>query len=123
MNIDVPFHKYTPFWNKYRPAILKMMQAELNDVQQYQFMKHELDDLGKRPKGGFDFQMVISASKVVNNISNSDIAKDLLNVLQLSQTGSALLATHRYEIALDKKLTLRISRQSINQNTSVQAEQ
>jgi hypothetical protein len=35
-------------------------------------------------------------------------------MLQLSQTGSALIATNRYEITLDKKQTLRISRQSLS---------
>lgn len=120
MNIDVPLRRYMPFWNKYRPAILKMMQAELNVGQKYQFMNHELDSLGKKPKGGHEFRLVIAGSKAVNNIRDSEIAKDLLNVLQLSQTGSALLATNRYEIVLDKKLMLHISRQSLSTPESPQ---
>lgn len=117
--IDVQFHKYTPFWNKYRPAILKMMQGGLNDWQHYQFMKHELDSFGKKPKGGLDFHMIVSESKLVKSIRDSEIAKDLFEVLQHSQTASALLAANRYEIILDKKLALKISRQNINEPAPV----
>lgn len=115
MNIDVPLRRYVPFWNKYRPAILKMMQADLNVLQKYQFMNHELDSLGKKPKGGHEFKLVIAGAKAVNNIRDSEIAKDLLNVLQLSQTGSALMASNRYEIFLDKKLMLHINRLSMSE--------
>lgn len=49
---ETPFRRYAPFWTKYRPAVLHMMQAALNDLQQYQFMKHELSSIEKKPKGG-----------------------------------------------------------------------
>jgi len=111
---EIPFRKYASFWSKYRPAVLHMMQAALNELQQYQFMKHELSSIEKKPKGGFEFRLIISKSKAISESSNSEIASDLINMLQLSQTGSALIATNRYEITLDKKQTLRISRQSLS---------
>lgn len=102
-----------------------MMQGELDSWQEYQFMNHELDALGKRPKGGYEFRMVLVDSKPVSSIRDSEIAKDFLNVLQLSQTGSALIASNRYEIFLDKKLMLHISRQSppLSPTASLQGDQ
>lgn len=114
MNIEIPFRKYGPFWGKYRPAILKMMQSPLNEWQQYQFMKHELTAIDKKPKGGYDFHVVLSGTSNSSQVRNSEIAKDFLNMLQGSKTGSALLATNKYEIILDKQLALHISRQSLS---------
>jgi hypothetical protein len=113
MNTETSFRKYASFWNKYRPAILKMMHGAVNEVQQYQFMKHELSSIDKKPKGGFDFKLVISNGKATRETSDSEIAKDMLNMLQGSQTGSTLIAANRYEIVLDKNQTLRISRQEL----------
>lgn len=114
MNFESSFRKYAPFWSKYRPAILKMMvQANLNESQQYQFMKHELMAIEQKPKGGFNFRLVVSMNKPTRDSSDSELAKDLLNMLRLSQTGLALMSNNQYEIVLDKAQVLRISRQSI----------
>jgi hypothetical protein len=114
MTNESPFRRYASFWSKYRPAVLHMMQAAPNEWQQYQFMKHELSSIEKKPKGGFEFHLVISKSKATSDSRDSEIASDLVNMLQASQTGSTLIATNRYEITLDKKQTLRISRQSLS---------
>lgn len=76
-------------------------------------MKHELNTVEKKPKGGFNFRVVISMSKASRDSSDSEIARDLIDMLRLSQTGSALIATNRYEIVLEKNQMLRINRQSI----------
>lgn len=106
------FRKFSAFWNKYRPAILKLMQGTPDEWQQYQFMKHELSSIEKKPRGGFDFHLVIQNGKAVSGEKDSEIASDLLNVLQGSQTGSLLITSHKYEITLDKKALLRINRLS-----------
>jgi hypothetical protein len=115
MNVESTFRKYAPFWSKYRPAILKMMQASPNEWQQYQFMKHELSAVEKKPRGGFNFRMVISMSRATIDSRDSEIAKDLVNMLQMSQTGAALIAANRYEVILDKNQVLRINKQGIEQ--------
>jgi hypothetical protein len=111
---DSSFRRYASFWSKYRPAVLHMMQAALNELQQYQFMKHELSSIEKKPKGGFEFRLVISKSRATRESSDSEIASDLMNMLQLSQTGSALMSTNSYEITLDRKQKLCISSQSLS---------
>ncbi|HZY80353.1 MAG TPA: hypothetical protein VFE50_12575 [Cyclobacteriaceae bacterium] len=113
MHSELSYRKFASFWSKYRPAILKMMQGSLNEWQEYQFMKHELNTVEKKPKGGFNFRVIISMSKASLDSSNSEIAKDFIDMLRLSQTGSDLIATNRYEIVLEKNQMLRINRQSI----------
>ena len=119
MNFESSVHKYAPFWSKYRPAILKMMRADINEWQEYRFMKHELSAIDQKPKGGFNFRLVISMNKLTRDSTNSDLAKDFLNMLRSSQTGLALMSTNNYEIILDKTQMLRISRQSIQQTNQL----
>jgi hypothetical protein len=113
------FRKFAPFWAKYRTAVLKMMQASSSEAPQYQLMSHELRDIEKKPKGGFEFRLVISEGKATRETTDSEIAKDLLSVLQLSKTASTLMAANRYEITLDRKQTLRVTRQSLDEPTVV----
>lgn len=95
------------------------MQATIDEWQRYKFMKHELPGVDKSRKGKkFDFRIVIAANRVISHTPQSDVGSDLLNVLQLSQTGSALLATNRYEFVLDKQHMLSVSRQSLSTPTA-----
>jgi hypothetical protein len=89
-----------------------MMQGSPDEWQQYQFMKHEFSSIEKKPKGGFDFRLVIENGKATRETSDSESARDLLNMLQQSQTGALLITSHKYEIILDKNLTLKINRHS-----------
>lgn len=114
MDFENSSRKYAPFWSKYRPAVLKMMQASFDEWQQYQFMKHELMAIDMKPKGGFNFRLVLLMSKPTRDSTNSDLAKDFLNMLRSSQTASALMSSNQYEIVLDKSHMLRICKQSIN---------
>ena len=101
--------KYVPFWNKYRPAVLKMMVAAANGPQQYKFMHHEIQSMDGKKKGGFGFSLKVSGSKAVNNIRDSEMAQELLSMLQGSPKGSELIVTYTYEIVLDKQLVLHVS--------------
>lgn len=113
MNFETSFRKYARFWNKYRPAILKMMQAAPDEWQEYQFMKHELSEIEKKPKGGLHFRAVINMGSISIDSSDSEIAKDMIEMLKASQTGASLIANNKYEIVLGKNQLLRISKQSI----------
>jgi hypothetical protein len=108
--------KYAPLWNKYRPAILKMMLAAASEPQQYELSSHEVLGHDTKKKGPVGFTLQISKRKAVNNIKNSEIAQDLLNTLQLSKRGSELIDKNDYSIVLDKQFKLHISQIS-PQNT------
>jgi hypothetical protein len=109
MNIDVPLRKYAPLWSKYRPAVLKMMLAAGEQPQTYQLMQHEFTALDSRKKGGFGFSMSVAGRKATTNIKNSEVAQDLLHMLQLSRTGSELMAANMYEFSLDKQFKLHVT--------------
>jgi hypothetical protein len=107
--MDSQTRKFAPLWHKYRPAILKMMLAAAHEPQQYKFMQHEFQALDQRRNIGFGFNLLVSGSRAVNNIKDSEIAQDFLNMLLLSRKGSELVDVHTYEIVLDKQFVLHIS--------------
>jgi len=106
--MDTMYRKYAPLWNKYRPAILKMMLDAAQEPQQYKLTEHEFRAMDDRKNKGFGFNLVVSESKALNNIKDSEAAQDLLNMLQLSRKGSELLQLNSYEMTLDKHFLLRI---------------
>ena len=101
---------YSPIWNKYRPAILKMMRDSAQAPQTYALSAHEFRALNARQKGGYTFVLTVSKGKVVNNIRGSGIAQDLLEMLQLSRSGSELMGESPYEITLDKQFVLHVTK-------------
>jgi hypothetical protein len=101
---------YTPVWNKYRPAILRMMIEAHESPQEYKLYAHEFKALNAKQKGGYNFNLRISKGKAINNIRDSAIAQDLLEILQLSKKASELVEESPYQIVLDKQFVLHISR-------------
>jgi hypothetical protein len=99
---------YTPVWNKYRPAILKMMMDSLDAPQEYKLSGHEFKAMNAKQKGGYSFTLQVSKGKAINNIKGSVIAQELLEILQLSKKASELIAEAPYEISLDKNFVLHI---------------
>ena len=74
---------YSTLWNKYRPVILQLMSAAVeNGPQQYKLFAHEFKAVGQKEKSGFSFMLEASNGKAVNNIKTSTVAKNLLQVLQ-----------------------------------------
>ena len=103
---------YSPIWNKYRPAILKMMLDAADEPQQYRLSAHEFRALNEKQKGGFSFTLQVSKGKALNNIRDSSIAQDLLDVLQISRKASELTEADPYQIMLDKQFVLHINKMS-----------
>ena len=107
--MDSQLRKFGPFWSKYRPAILKMLVEAAEKPQQYRLTVHELAAMDGKKNSRFEFNLHVSGRKATNNIKNSAIAQDLLDMLQLSPKGSELISTHDYEIVLDKNFILHVS--------------
>lgn len=103
---------FTPVWNKYRPAILKMMVDSLESPQEYKLSAHEFKAMNTRLKSGFNFTLQVSKGKAINNIRDSVIARELLEVLQLSRKASELTDEAPYQFELDKHFVLRITKLS-----------
>jgi hypothetical protein len=101
---------YSYLWNKYRPAILKMMVDSTEGPQQYKFSGHEFKNLNPKEKGGYSFTLRAHQGKAVNNIKDSPVAQDLLGILQQSRKASELMGESTYEFMLDKQFVLHVIR-------------
>lgn len=110
MITDYVNRTYTPLWNKYRPAILKMMVDAANSPQEYKLYGHEFRAMDDKKKSGFDFVLQLSKGRAINDIKKSTIAQDLLNVLQNSRKAVELADADRYEFAMDRKFVLKVTR-------------
>ena len=102
---------YSTLWNKYRPVILQLMSAAVeNGPQQYKLFAHEFKAVGQKEKSGFSFLLEASQGRAVNNIKTSTVAKDLLHVLQQSRRASELMHEATYALSLDKQFMLHVTR-------------
>jgi len=106
---SLPFHFYAALWNKYRPALIKLMMAANDEPQQYQLYGHEFKSLNPKAKG-YAFTLQAFRGKAINNIKDSAPAQDLLNVLEVSKTASELMGSNAYDFTLDKRFVLHIKK-------------
>ncbi len=104
-------HKYSYIWNKYRPAILRLMVDSQKDPQEYQFSKHEFHNINPKEKGGYAFNMRVFQGKAINDIRTSTLAKDLLVILQQSKRALEMIDETPYEFTLDKHFLLHIKQE------------
>lgn len=99
---------YTPLWNKYRPALLKLMVDAKTAPQEYQLFAHEVRSLA--PKGkSLGFTMRVQHNKALTSIKDSLIASDLLHVLTLSKKATELMEQDTYEFALSRDFKLHVT--------------
>jgi len=103
---------YAPVWNKYRPAILKLMVASAGEPQEYKLYNHEFKAMNPKEKG-FSFTLQAFRGKAVNDIRKSPIAQDLLAILEQSKKASELMSINTYEFSLDKHFVLRVTKQEL----------
>ncbi len=103
--------KYVFLWSKYRPAILNLMISATSGPQQYQFSKHEFQDINPKKRTGYSFVLRVHRGKAANNIKTSVLAQDLLMVLQHSAKARELAEESLYEFELDRDFKLHIKQE------------
>lgn len=101
---------YTPVWNKYRPAILKMMIDSANEPQSYQLSNHEFKALNPKQKGGYVFELEVAGGKAISGLKDSSVAQDLWEILQISPKANELISSHGYKFSMDKQFILHINK-------------
>ncbi len=114
-------HLYTLLWNKYRPAIVKLMADALEKPQEYKFQPHEFKDVNPKEKGGYSFTMEVYKGKPQNNIKGSVVAQDLLLILQKSPRALELFNTAKFEFVLDKQFVLSVSQEPVAEEIEEEA--
>jgi hypothetical protein len=88
------------------------MIAAHDDPQHYKLSGHEFKAIGQREKSGFSFLLEASEGTALNNIRGSNVARDLLHVLQQSQKATELMSEDVYELKMDKQFVLHVSRKT-----------
>jgi hypothetical protein len=111
---------YSTLWNKYRPVILQLMSAAIeNGPQHYKLFSHEFKAVGQKEKSGFSFVLEASHGKALNNIKTSTVAKNLLQVLQQSRRASELMSEAPYELSMDKQFVFHVTRKEVAKEETV----
>jgi hypothetical protein len=77
-------------------------------IQNYKLYKHEFEKVNPRKKTGLSFSMKVHQGRPVDQVKISDTARDLLVVLQHSETAMELMEEHTFKIELDKDFHLSI---------------
>jgi hypothetical protein len=108
-----PVQSYASLWNKYRPAILKLMVDAAAGTQRYKLSAHEFKMLNPKEKSGYTFTVQIYQGKAQNSIKESINAQDLLYMLTQSKKASELMSSDAYEFALDKQFNLSVTKVSV----------
>ena len=101
--------KYATLWNKYRPVLLKLMLASEFEPQQYKLFLHEFQALNQRKKD-FSFTLQAHEGKALNNIKASEVASDLLYILNMSRKATELMDQAGFEFTMDKHFLLQVNR-------------
>jgi len=115
---------YSTLWNKYRPVILQLMSAAVeNGPQQYKLFAHEFKAVGQKEKSGFSFVLEAANGKALNNIKTSTVAKNLLQVLQQSRRATELMSEAAYELSMDKHFVFHVTRKSTEKAVQKEAEE
>ncbi|MDP4680052.1 MAG: hypothetical protein NWS46_06750 [Cyclobacteriaceae bacterium] len=117
-NYSTITHKYAYLWNKYRPAILRMMIDSNLEPQTYKLSKHEFQNVNSAEKGSYAFVLEVYKSKSVTDIRKTILAKDLLLILQNSGKATELTETATYIFTLDKHFILKIEYRAMEEEAS-----
>jgi hypothetical protein len=106
---------YISLWNKYRPAIIRLMIGAENAPQEYKFFGHEFKGLNPSDRKGVAFTLQVHKGRAENNIKQHLVAQDLLQVLVASKTASDLMDKYHFEISMNKNFVLQVRKIEVEQ--------
>ena len=92
-------------WTKYLPAIRILLKKAVNEEQQFNLSKIELQAVDNRKNVNLSFNLEISNGKVESSLGISPMGKDLFNVLNSD------LVVRKF--MLDKKIMIQMTRSSL----------
>lgn len=100
---------YTGLWNKYRPALLKMMINADKESQTYQLSVHEFKAFNNGKNTTFAFDFEISNGKATG-LRESLVAQDLWEILRQSPKVNELMASASFRLSMNKQFVLNVQR-------------
>ena len=100
---------YIPIWNRYMPVIRLQMKNALNGVKEIKMSKDEFEAYGTRKAANYIISLLVKKGKVINNIKNTAVAKDLFDVLIADKQCRELMEVNDYRFSLGAEFILRIN--------------
>jgi len=101
---------YYPLWQRYLPVITLQMKNAINGgLKEIKMSKIEFEKYGNRKASDYVFNLEIKNGRLNNVISNTAVARDLLDILQSNSLAEELMANNYFKISLGKEFILRIS--------------
>ncbi len=106
--------KYAHVWEKYRPAIIKLMKDSTDSPQEYKLYGHEFKDISPKKASGYSFNLGLENGRAVHSSKSNVLAQDLVYVLKKSSTASDLMDESNFKIQLDKQFVLKVEQSEEN---------
>src|SRR3954466_1065704 len=98
--------KYLVTWKKYLPVIRLHIKKSLNGDQQFKLNITDFESAGDRGKSGYTFNVALENGKVMNNISGSAVARDLVEALKADDAIKLMLQNKSVKISVGKSFML-----------------
>lgn len=99
---------YEQIWNKYLPVIRILMKKSASGDQQLALNIGDFERSGVARKSGYKFMIRFVGGRVDNVITESALARSLVEVMQGNPTTRELLQQHNYEISMNTKFQISI---------------
>src|ERR1700712_1060809 len=106
--------KYLQTWKKYAAVIRLHLKKSNNEEQHFLLNKTDFESAGDRGKSGYTFNMLIENGKVVNNISGSEVARDLFETIKSDDTMKEFLKDKSVKMNVGKSFMLTIKTSHIS---------
>jgi len=106
--------KYLTTWKRYIPVIRLHLKKSLTEEQQFKLNITDFESAGDRGKSGYTFNVTLENGKVMNNISGSAVARDLVEALKADDAIKLMLQNKSIKISVGKSFMLSIKTSHIS---------
>lgn len=100
--------KYLQLWKKYMPVIRLLLKK--SGDQKLQLYRHEFETTGVRNKSGYSFNIEMVNGKVMNKISGTAVAKDLVQSMNENPDLNAWLKSQNIKISMGRSFELNLQK-------------
>lgn len=100
--------KYLHVWKKYMPVI-RLLLKKAGD-QKLQLYRYEFETTGVKLKSGYSFNIDMVNGRVMNRISSSAIAKDLVQAMIEMPAVNEWLKSQTVKISMGKSFELNLEK-------------
>lgn len=103
---------YQPVWRKYLPVIvMKLKQAmRKNEPAAFNLYKPDFQNITKRKKTVFDFNLEIKDGQIKNSLNLPEVAKDLYKVLKQDNAMNQLINSGHFVFNLNSDFALTLQK-------------